>query len=147
MTNDEAAIRTVIDAFTAAIQAKDAPAVIATYADDLAVYDLAPPLVQTSRMARDPDLLRQWFDTWDGPIHLDEGQIHIEASGDLAAAWSLRHLGGVKVGDGAQALWFRSTVVLRRDGGTWRIAHVHESVPFAMDGSGKALLELTPEEQ
>lgn len=147
MTDDEAAIRKAIGAYTAAIRAKDAAGIIATYADDLALYDLAPPLMQASQAVRDAASLQQWFDTWDGPIQLDQGQIHIEAGNDLAATWSLCHLSGVKVGEGAQSLWFRSTIVLRRDGGAWKIAHIHESVPFAMDGSGKALLELTPEEQ
>jgi len=53
---------------------------------------------------------------------------------------------GVKIGGDAQSLWFRSTVVLRRQDHDWRIAHIHDSVPFAMDGSGKALLNLNPEE-
>lgn len=51
---------------------------------------------------------------------------------------------GVKVGGGKQSLWFRSTAVLRRERDVWKIAHMHESVPFAMDGSGKALLDLAP---
>ena len=53
---------------------------------------------------------------------------------------------GVKTNGGAQSLWFRSTVGLRRRKGNWKIAHVHDSVPFAMDGTGKALLNLNPEE-
>jgi hypothetical protein len=28
--------------------------------------------------------------------------------------------------------------------GQWKITHVHNSVPFAMDGSGRALLDLKP---
>ena len=32
----------------------------------------------------------------------------------------------------------------RREGGQWKVAHVHDSVPFAMDGSGRALLDLKP---
>jgi ketosteroid isomerase-like protein len=41
-------------------------------------------------------------------------------------------------------LWFRATACFRREDGRWRITHMHNSVPFAMDGSGKALLSLRP---
>jgi ketosteroid isomerase-like protein len=41
-------------------------------------------------------------------------------------------------------LWFRVTACFRRDEGQWRITHMHNSVPFAMDGSAKALIDLKP---
>jgi len=41
-------------------------------------------------------------------------------------------------------LWYRTTACLRRTSDGWRIAHLHNSVPFAMDGSGRALLDLRP---
>jgi len=41
-------------------------------------------------------------------------------------------------------LWFRATACLARRAGTWKIVHMHNSVPFAMDGSGRALLDLKP---
>jgi ketosteroid isomerase-like protein len=41
-------------------------------------------------------------------------------------------------------LWFRATACFRREAGRWRITHMHHSVPFAMDGSDKALLDLKP---
>jgi PhnB protein len=34
--------------------------------------------------------------------------------------------------------------VLRRENGEWSIVHEHESVPFLMDGSDKAALDLKP---
>jgi len=47
--------------------------------------------------------------------------------------------------DGARGdLWFRATACFRREDGAWKITHVHNSVPFAMDGSGCALLDLRP---
>ena len=41
-------------------------------------------------------------------------------------------------------LWFRATACFRREDGHWRITHMHNSVPFSMDGSEKALLSLKP---
>ena len=96
-------------------------------------------------MMRDRANLEQWFATWDGPVRIEAGDTTVEVDGDLAVAWSLRHMTGVKVEDGDQSLWFRSTAVLRRECDEWKIVHLHESVPFAMDGSGMALLALTPD--
>jgi len=47
--------------------------------------------------------------------------------------------------DGAKAdLWFRDTFGFQRIKGKWKIAHEHESVPFYMDGSFKAAIDLEP---
>ena len=146
MADAQHTVHDALDAYSQAIHAGDARAAIAAYTDDATVYDLASPLVQPSAMVRDRAGLEQWFATWDGPVRIDADAMTIEVAGDLAVAWSLRHMTGIKVGGAAQSLWFRSTAVLRRDGEMWKIAHLHESVPFAMDGSGKALLNLTPEE-
>ena len=146
MHEDQQAVRDVLDGFARAVHAGDARAAIATYSDDVIAYDLAPPLVQSAAMVRDEAGLKQWFATWDGPVDIKTGDMTVEVDGDLAVAWSLRHMTGVKVGGGAQSLWFRSTVVLRRRKHNWEIAHIHDSVPFAMDGSGKALLTLSPAE-
>jgi ketosteroid isomerase-like protein len=60
----------------------------------------------------------------------------VAAGGDVAYCHSLSQLGG--------ALWFRSTLGLRKTGGQWLVTHEHNSTPFYMDGSGKAALDLQP---
>ena len=46
---------------------------------------------------------------------------------------------------GRFSLWFRLTVGLRKNReGTWQIAHEHESVPFYMDETTRAALDLAP---
>lgn len=141
---DEAGVRATLAELTAAIGDKDARRAVATYAGDVVAYDLAPPLAQDRTAARDPALLDQWFATWSDAIELVDQDLHVEVDGDLAAAWTLRRMTGTKHEGGAQRLWYRSTAVLRRAPGGWRIAHMHDSVPFAMDGSGRALLDLQP---
>jgi ketosteroid isomerase-like protein len=49
---------------------------------------------------------------------------------------------GTKTDGEEVELFFRATACFRRDNGRWRITHMHNSVPFAMDGSDKALLHL-----
>ena len=41
-------------------------------------------------------------------------------------------------------IWTRSTVIFRKEGSTWKVMHVHSSVPFYMDGSFKAAVDLKP---
>ena len=48
--------------------------------------------------------------------------------------------------DGAHTdVWLRATVCFRRVDGAWKVAHEHASVPFYMDGSFRAAIDLKPE--
>ena len=143
-TQDAARVRAVLDELTAAIRNRDAAAAVAVYADDVVAYDLAPPLSTEGRQVRDPANIQAWFDTWAGPIEASADRLTIRVGGDIAYAFGLRHMTGTKR-DGEQVdLWYRATACLVRRDGDWKIAHVHDSVPFAMDGSGRALLDLEP---
>ena len=144
MSDDDAAVRELLDAYAAAIRAKDARATVACYARDVTAYDLAPPLQIATESERDPRYVQQWFDTWDGPIGSEARDLHVVVGGDVAYAHGLRHMTGTKTDGERVDLWFRATACCRREGGAWKITHVHNSVPFAMDGSGRALLDLRP---
>ena len=61
-----------------------------------------------------------------------------------AGVKAMRNMTGTKT-DGAEAsLWFRSTNGFRKENGAWKIVHSHSSVPFYMDGSFKACVDLKP---
>ena len=92
----------------------------------------------------DPAPLEQWFATWKSPIVSEPGDLTIAVGGDVAYAFGLQHMTGKKKGGPEADLWFRATACFRREAGRWRITHMHNSVPFAMDGSDKALLDLKP---
>jgi ketosteroid isomerase-like protein len=141
---DEAAITELLAAYTAAIRAKDARAAVSRYARDVVAYDLAPPLRIDADAERDPANIQRWFDTWDGPIVSEARDLEIVVGDDVAYAFGLRHMTGTKTDGERVDLWFRATACFRREDGAWKIAHVHNSVPFAMDGSGRALLDLKP---
>jgi ketosteroid isomerase-like protein len=140
-TADEVAIRCVIDAWTQALHDKDAERVAACLAEDLVVYSLAPPLVALEDDGAD---LAAWFDTWSSPIGYDLPNPDLAAAGDVAFAHGLAHMTGTKTDGESVDLWFRATLGLRRRGGAWKIVHAHESVPFLMDGSLKAAVDLKP---
>jgi PhnB protein len=137
----EAEIRALIDDWAEAIRDRNVHGVLAHYVPDSLTFDLAPPLISTGA---DADGLQAWFASWRGPLGYEIRDLSITAGDDVAFCHSLARLSGTKA-DGDEAdLWFRLTLGLRRLAGEWRIAHQHESVPFYMDGSYRAAVDLKP---
>jgi len=134
----------IFTGYEEAIARRDADAIVADYAPDPIGYDLAPPLVQHGTTLHDAAAIRTWFDTWEDDLRVTHRDLHVLQDGDLAVVHGLQHMSGTKKGEGATSLWFRTTIAARRIEGDWKIAHIHTSVPMAMDGSVKALTDLTP---
>jgi ketosteroid isomerase-like protein len=110
-------------------------------AADSVGFSLAPPLVS---YGKDEAGLQAWFDTWDGPIGGDVQDVKLTIGADVAFWSGLVNMTGTKTDGTMVDLWFRQTLGLVKRKGRWLVAHQHESVPFAMDGSGKAMLDLKP---
>ncbi|MGP1395897.1 MAG: YybH family protein [Inquilinaceae bacterium] len=121
---------------------KDADAIAACYAPDAVIYGLAPPL---SERGTERDAIAAWLATWDGPIEVDAHDSHLAVAGDLAYVSALNRMRGTKTDGDPVDLWFRTTMCFRKTGNGWRIAHDHSSVPFYMDGSFRAAVDLTPD--
>jgi ketosteroid isomerase-like protein len=136
----------LFDRYRDAIRRRDAEAIFADYVPDPVSYDLAPPLETRGAKVLDVAALRDWFDSWEDDLAVDHPEPTVIEDGDLAVVFGLQHMTGTKKGGEASDLWFRTTLAARRIEGAWKIVHIHTSVPFAMDGSGKALLDLKPEQ-
>ncbi len=143
VTQDERNIRDLVATRVAAMRDGDAGLLTAQYTPDLVQFSLAPPLRQAGP---DESGLRSWFAGFGGAVGYDVSDLMVTVGGDLALCTSLNRLSATPEGGGAQrfTLWFRSTLGLRRSGGTWLICHEHQSTPFYMDGSFAAALDLTP---
>jgi ketosteroid isomerase-like protein len=141
-SQDTSRIRSLITHWARAMGEKDAEAVSRFFAKDVVTFDLAPPLKHTGF---DRKALIEWFKTWKGRIGYEVTDLVLTVSSDLAVARSLDHMTGTKT-DGEQVdLWTRSTVCFRKSDGDWKVMHVHGSVPFHMDGSFRAAVDLKPE--
>jgi PhnB protein len=138
----ETQIRSAIDEWTRAIGRKDPDAVATFFTRDLVTFDLAPPLKHSGF---DRQALAGWFGTWQGDIDYDVTDLQLSVGSDLAVARSLDHMRGKKTDGEAVDLWTRSTVCFRKAADGWKVFHVHSSVPFHMDGSYKAAIDLKPE--
>lgn len=138
---DNAAIRKIIDDHAQAHARKDADAIVADCAPDALFCILAPPLAQRGG---DRAGLESWLSTWDGPISLTHRDLNISTGDAVAFATSLCHMTGRKTDGEDVDVWFRSTVCFEKTDGRWRLVHEHTSVPFHMDGSYRAAVDLTP---
>lgn len=122
---------------------KDAALLASLYRPSTRLFDLAPPLSRTGMNIGD---IAAWFDTWEGPINLEHQDVNTEISGNLAITTALLHMSGKKKEGEEIDLWFRATTCLKQYNGRWLIIHEHTSVPFYMDGSERAALDLQPEQ-
>jgi len=140
-TSEADEVRATVEGAWRAIGEKDAAKAVSHYAADPVVFSMAPPLCAKGSQEQG---LREWFATWRGPIRHESRDLHVAVGGDVAFCTAVQRIAGTKT-DGAEVdLWFRMTVGLRRQGGRWKIVHEHESVPFYMDGSFRAAIDLTP---
>lgn len=141
---DEEQIREVLADRAQALHDKDSALAVAHLSEDAVMFTLAPPLQSRGPEARNRERLEAWFATWRGPIDWRLHDIDIAVGGDIAFVRGLGHMSGTKIDGGEVDLWARTTICFRRTSGAWRIAHEHTSVPFYMDGSFKAAVDLKP---
>lgn len=141
IVNEKAAVAAAIEGWAKAIGDKDAARAKSHLTDDVVQFTLAPPLQNRGKDAED---LQEWFATWKGPIGSETRDVEINVGGEVAFARSLVRMTGTKTDGYEVDLWFRQTLGLVKQAGTWRIAHVHTSVPFYMDGSFAAAFDLEP---
>jgi ketosteroid isomerase-like protein len=152
MADDEGQVRQLLAEMAAGYRAKDAEKIVARYAPDIVLYTLAPPLGvhagqqhsigggRTADMTT-ADGVRTWLAGFgDQPFDYETRDVTVAVGDDAGYAYGLSRMGS----PGVFSMWFRFTVGLRKDNGTWWITHFHSSVPFYMDETMKAALDLVP---
>jgi ketosteroid isomerase-like protein len=128
-----------------AFEAKDVNGVMAMYAPgaELTAYDVVPPLQYKGSDAYRKDYT-DFFAQFDGPIHADVSDTHIDAGHDVAFAYGVERLTGKMTNGTPVDMWMRWTDGWKRMAdGQWRIVHEHVSVPVDM-ATGKARMDLKP---
>ncbi|TBW03656.1 SgcJ/EcaC family oxidoreductase [Azotobacter chroococcum] len=137
-TTDRAEIEVLFQKVARAHADHNADAIVDAYAPDAVIFDLAPPL---GRRGMNRDSVAAWLGGWDGPIQIDARDVNLTVDGDLAFVSALNRMRGRQGGED-QDMWYRTTMCLRKTSGRWRIVHDHSSVPFYMDGSYRAAVDL-----
>jgi ketosteroid isomerase-like protein len=137
----ETEIRTLLDGHAAALRAKDPEGVVAHHAADFVQFSLAPPL---RWKGANKSGLAAWFSTWNGPLGYERRETSIVSREDIAFCHGFVRLSGTKTDGTHHDIWFRQTIGLKRIDDEWKIVHEHDSVPFYMDGSLRAAVDLKP---
>ena len=127
-TTDEAAIRTLVEAWMRAVRAKDLPGILAHHSPEIVMFDLPPPLE-----ARGIEPYRRSWDgffAWsDAPVVFRSTQLQITAGNDVAFVWALMRCAGTEPGGEHIELDFRLTLGLKKIAGQWVVMHEHHSIP------------------
>ena len=138
---DDAPIRQVMDAYTAAVRAKDVDAFIGLYAQDVRVFDLWSNWSYDGAAAW-RGMVAGWFDSL-GTAQVAVGwdAVQIMMADDVAVAHAFISYADVSAsGEVQRAMLNRLTWVLKPHGGGWKIVHEHTSAP--VDGeSMKVILQ------
>ena len=141
-SRDEVAILELLAGLRQAHRDEDGAAIAAAFANDAVVTDLSPPL---AHRGVDPKAKQAWLDTWEGPVELETPPGTLTISGDLAVHYGVTRMSGKpKAAPQPISFWLRDTIVLTRGRDGWKIAHMHSSVPFYMDGSLRPAFDLQP---
>jgi uncharacterized protein (TIGR02246 family) len=127
-SEDEAAIRNVVESWTAAVRRRDFGGILQNHSSDIVMFDVPPPFQSKGIEAykKTWDLFFSWSSD---PVPFDITEMNITAGRDVAFVVAAMRC--AEPGDaGAQKeLDFRLTVGLPKIDGQWTITHEHHSVP------------------
>jgi uncharacterized protein (TIGR02246 family) len=128
MSNEEAAIRALIEDWAKAVQAVDLDGVLADHTDDIVMFDVPPPNEVRGKAA--------YRDTWPPFFKwIQQGgafeivSLDVTAGHDVAFAHALLRCGTVDGFKKDPDRRLRLTIGLRKIDDRWAIAHEHHSFP------------------
>ena len=126
--NDEDAVRAVIEAWAAAVRAKDIAGILRDHAPDMLMFDVPPPF-----QSRGIEAYRKTWDlffSWSSdPVPFDITEMNVTAGQDVAFVVATMRCAEPAANGEQKRLDFRLTVGLRKIDGRWQITHEHHSIP------------------
>jgi uncharacterized protein (TIGR02246 family) len=127
-SQEDAAIRNVIESWTAAVRRRDLGGILQNHSSDIVMFDVSPPFQSRGIEAykKTWDLFFSWSSD---PVRFDITDMSITAGRDVAFVFATMRCAGPGPEGEHEALDFRLTVGLRKIDGQWTIMHEHHSVP------------------
>jgi uncharacterized protein (TIGR02246 family) len=127
-SQEDAAIRNVIESWTAAVRRRDLGGILQNHSSDIVMFDVPPPFQSRGIEAykKTWDLFFSWSSD---PVRFDITDMSITAGRDVAFVFATMRCAGPGPEGEHEALDFRLTVGLRKIDGQWTIMHEHHSVP------------------
>ena len=126
----EKLVRSILDAYRAAVHARDVDAFVALYDEQVCVFDLwehwSYQGVEAWR-----GMVAGWFGSLGiERVAVDFDDVHTTVAQDMAFAHAfVRYRGLSAGGEELRAMQNRLTWVLRQKNGVWKIVHEHTSAP------------------
>lgn len=133
-TADEAQVRLLLQQWATATRKGQRNDVLANHLPDVLIYDVLAPMKYERAAA-----YRQSWDHWQ-PDTQGEGQFELQdlsvtVGGDVAFAHCFIKCGGVLTNGKTFEDLVRATFCLRKESGSWKVAHQHSSKPIQIVGA------------
>ena len=127
-SEDVAAIRNVVESWTAAVRRRDFGGILQNHSSDIVMFDVPPPF--QSRGIEAYKMTWDLFFAWSSdPIVFDITEMSITAGKDVAFVVATMRCTEAGPKGERKGLDFRLTMGLRKIDGRWTITHEHHSVP------------------
>ena len=126
----------MLEAYAAAVRAKDVDAFVGLYEDDVRTFDLWNVWSYDGKPAF-REMVTEWFGSLgDDVVVVEHDDVRTQVGDDVAAVSAfLTYRALSPAGEELRSMNNRLTWVLRKDGdGAWKIAHEHTSAPAGDEG-------------
>lgn len=141
MNESKKPVTQVLEAYKAAVFAKDIEAFVALYDQDVCVFDMWGKWSYDGKEAW-LEMVTDWFGSLGSErVAVEFDNVQTISAQDVAVAHAFVTYKGLSAkGNELRAMQNRTTIVLRKESGTWKIVHEHSSAP-ADFGTLKVILE------
>lgn len=130
MTDDQNAIRAVVERWIEAIRARDLDGVVAAHTDDIVMFDVPPPQNGVRGLAEYRACWPPFFEFIASGAVFELVELDVTAGSDVAFARALLRCGEPEELAAKPDHRLRVTLGLRKVDGAWLIAHEHHSFPL-----------------
>jgi len=129
VADDEQVITDLIHRWAEAVHDGDLDTVLAAHADDIVMFDVPPPEEGVRGLDAYRETWPPFFEWQRSGAAFEIMSLDVAAGDDVAYAWALLRCGTDDELRRDPANRLRLTVGLRKQGGTWVVAHEHHSFP------------------
>jgi ketosteroid isomerase-like protein len=140
---DEIYLRSRLEAWSRALEARDLYALTLDYDPDVLLFDVKPPY-ETKGVEAYRNLWRDWLQYFPAHFTSEHRNIHITLSDGIAYAHALHRIVPIGQPHPASESWYRVTLCFAKKNGKWKVVHEHVSLP--VDPIGVSVLPLTNEQ-
>lgn len=129
MSPDENEIRSIMSAWSKALEAKDLDTLISYYSPDIVLFDVKPPYV-IKGIAAYRKVWEECLPYFPQKFTSEHRDVNIMIDGDMITIHCLHRIKPIDEEHPAGGTWLRVTACSRKIKGKWLIVHEHVSIPF-----------------